>query len=355
MRYAATMSMKMMASQNGLLLPFAVYYAEKLGWHIFPIAPGTKNVALVKWGTEATCDPDKVRYWWTNRYVGANIGVACGPSGLFVLDLDVKDGKDGPFECALLELSNGLLPDTVRATTPSGGDHRFFNGTGRTTIGDKGGIAPGIDTRSYGGMVLVAPSYISNVGRYCWRTGINKFAQLPTWLEQLALRSYAPAVPQEPAVDLDQEINIAWAAHYLAHDAPPAIQGRGGEKTLLDVAGVLKDNAISEHMAVQLLFDFYNPRCEPQWSGDDAAIEDRLSAKVENAYAYLKQNAPGAGTAEAIFSADPLPPENAQQKLQDARAQIERTQTTIGGKPFPVVRTPKRKLAYVRKRKGSKS
>ena len=36
MRYAATMSMKMMASQNGLLLPFAVYYAGKLGWHVLP-------------------------------------------------------------------------------------------------------------------------------------------------------------------------------------------------------------------------------------------------------------------------------------------------------------------------------
>lgn len=76
------------------------------GWYIFPVNPcGSVNDAgspidkmphllrpgepyTIKWGTAATNDIAKViRYWtWSPN---ANIGVACGPSNLFVVDCDM--------------------------------------------------------------------------------------------------------------------------------------------------------------------------------------------------------------------------------------------------------------------------
>ena len=58
------------------------------GWHVFPCAPGGKRPALRgNWQKLATVDPDRVRAWWTRA--AYNIGVACGPSRLLVIDLDI--------------------------------------------------------------------------------------------------------------------------------------------------------------------------------------------------------------------------------------------------------------------------
>ena len=93
------------------------------GWFVFPCKPGTKDPA-VKWGTAATNDPEQVRRWWTEnpRY---NIGIACGPSGLVVIDLDVGEGKDGVQRWEELTDEHGT-PPTYTVGTPSGGRHHYF-------------------------------------------------------------------------------------------------------------------------------------------------------------------------------------------------------------------------------------
>ena len=56
------------------------------GWHVFPCAPGGKRPALRGNRQErATTGRDQVRAWWTRA--PCNIGIACGPSGLVVIDL----------------------------------------------------------------------------------------------------------------------------------------------------------------------------------------------------------------------------------------------------------------------------
>ena len=59
-------------------------------------------------------------------------------SGLAVLDLDQKDGKDGQTTLRVLELENGLLPPTLTQRTTSGGAHLIFNGKIKTTVGARG-------------------------------------------------------------------------------------------------------------------------------------------------------------------------------------------------------------------------
>jgi Bifunctional DNA primase/polymerase, N-terminal len=143
----------------------AAIQATEQGFCVFPCIPGTKRPA-VKWRSECeySSDPAYVAENWPDEH---NIGIACGPSGLLVVDLDVKNGLDG---IAALRQVVGMQvmgkqvmstgwPDTYEVSTPSGGRHLYFvnpghlgNGTGR--------LPAGIDIRGEGGLVLAAGSVI---------------------------------------------------------------------------------------------------------------------------------------------------------------------------------------------------
>jgi hypothetical protein len=123
---------------------------------VFPLVPGGKAPAVKNWEHRAATDPDRIRHCWT---AGAyNIGLATGPAGLVVIDLDMaKTGEKRPDECKLPGITSGLdvlavvaeragqpLPlDTYTVTTPSGGLHLYFAAPSdvelRNTAGDRGG------------------------------------------------------------------------------------------------------------------------------------------------------------------------------------------------------------------------
>jgi len=73
--------------------------AQARGLYIFPVTPGGKTPHPAAgyrdqagnfhgWGETATNDPDRITYFWTKVDPQANIGIACKPSGLLVVDLD---------------------------------------------------------------------------------------------------------------------------------------------------------------------------------------------------------------------------------------------------------------------------
>jgi len=57
------------------------------GWHVHPLAPRTKQPITAHGKDDASTNEAQVRAWWT-RTPNANIGIACGPSQLAVLDCD---------------------------------------------------------------------------------------------------------------------------------------------------------------------------------------------------------------------------------------------------------------------------
>ena len=122
----------------------------------------------------------------------------------------------------------------------------------------------------------------------------------------------------EPVVECDQPANIEWAIYHLRNDAPPAIEGEGGEFTTLKVAMTLRGYGISEHRTLELMLAHYNVdgKCVPLWEVDG---KNGLATKVENAFLYANLEAPGAATAEADFKDDPPPPLTAQELEQQRR------------------------------------
>lgn len=173
----------------------ALEYASR-GWHVFPAPPGRKQ------GYENAKDHDGRRWGASDdaeivtalfaKYPQANIGVATQESGLMVLDLDRKNGVDGIIWMMDQIATHGDLPQTVQATTPSGGWHIYFRTPeafdAKTCEGE---IAPGVDVRGYGGMVLAAPSINPQAETpYSWNNppGLFEVSDAPQWILNLLPR-----------------------------------------------------------------------------------------------------------------------------------------------------------------------
>ncbi|WP_371497656.1 bifunctional DNA primase/polymerase [Kitasatospora sp. NBC_00374] len=195
------------------LLLTAALAAAASGRHVFPLIPYGKRPAVKNWESRATLDPSRIRRCWSTRQY--NVGIACGPSGLLVVDLDTpKDSDDTPPEAwalpgihdghdvfaAICERHRQPLPDdTYTVRSPGGSTHLYFAalpGAGlRNTQGrDRGGLGWKIDTRAGGGLVVAAGS-LTPKGPY---TTVRDapVAPLPDWLATLL--TPAPLPPQKP-------------------------------------------------------------------------------------------------------------------------------------------------------------
>ncbi|MBR9893824.1 AAA family ATPase [bacterium] len=168
-------------------LDVALAWAE-VGIPIFPARAESKRPHVTGWQNKATTDPAQLRRWW-RKWPDAMPAIPTGSrSGIAVLDLDRKNGKDG-FE-TLRELGHdpdALSPHVI--STPSGGGHIYFRHVdGLRNSTDE--IGPGVDVRAYGGLVI-APGAINGKGSYGRLSGPLKriVADLPEW----------PAVLQSPA------------------------------------------------------------------------------------------------------------------------------------------------------------
>jgi hypothetical protein len=268
--------------------------------HIFPITPLAKYPPCFSDNLKrASNDPAQIKKW-AARFPGCNWGLACAKSNRIVVDVDTKPGKVGRdtfHALAVKHKAQGGFAKTFTASTPTGGTHLYYKcepGQHVNALG-KSGFGPDVDSTNY---VLLPGCKLADGTGYAVKYQAA-VADAPEWFfEYLKKREKSEHAPDAaPVVDLDTPGHIEWAIHFLKNDAPPAIEGRGGEATTLQVAGVLKDYGISRDMAKMLMAEHYNVpgTCDPEWSGTD------LDKKVDNAFDYLAETAPGQATAEAQF------------------------------------------------------
>ncbi|MEV4728743.1 bifunctional DNA primase/polymerase [Saccharopolyspora sp. NPDC049426] len=212
------------------------------GIHVFPLRPFSKrpfaNCPHCKTGhaaptvcrclaaeqpchglLAATTKPELIRQWWA-RTPSAGVGIATGPSGLVVLDLDRKDKAPSPaahdvpspvgdgLEAldALSIAAGASWPTTLTVATPSGGRHLYFRApTGLDVSSDATGrVGHQIDVRAQGGYVLAPGTSITSppedlVGTYRRVSTTTEVAALPDWLCQ---RVTPPATPAPVAPNL---------------------------------------------------------------------------------------------------------------------------------------------------------
>ncbi|UXY20750.1 bifunctional DNA primase/polymerase [Streptomyces cynarae] len=228
------------------LMTAALEAAER-GWHVFPLRPGTKRPALHgeaactrtgpcerghrKWEQRATTDPDRIRAAWSRAPF--NVGIATGPSGLVVVDLDVpkdKGSADAPCGAAtfgaLCERAGHAVPTTYRTRTASGGEHLYFTvPSGVRLTNTAGTVADSVDTRAWGGYVVAAGS-ITPTGPYEALCG-SEAVPLPAWLQTI-LQPPRKA-PEAPSVALTGQ-SRRYADVALTNEARNVAAAQVGER-----------------------------------------------------------------------------------------------------------------------------
>ncbi|MEU4954953.1 bifunctional DNA primase/polymerase [Streptomyces lavendulae] len=157
------------------------------GLAVFGLPPGGRRPARPGWQTRVLTHPDHVRRHWRD---GDNIGVACRPSRIIGLDLDV----DGDGQAVLAALCAGLgeeWPDTLTIATPSGGRHLYFRAPDGCTIASSSGgrtpLGPGIDVRGPGrrtGGYLIGPGSVVASTPYVILHD-SPIQELPSWIIRL--------------------------------------------------------------------------------------------------------------------------------------------------------------------------
>ena len=269
----------------------ALNYATRYQWATFPSKRRSKSPATLHGFKDASADPAQITAW-AKQDSAANIAFEPGRHGLVVVDFDRTDGDAGD----LLRRCDATAP-TKNATSPTGGVHRFYRlPPGETLPSTQNTPCPGVDIRSTGGYVLLAPSIVTYTGKdaikkgvpegytgaYRWANDLEP-ALIPTWLLQ-ALRT--PATPpaktfttQAPArTRKDDLATIGDAAAALGHLAP----GRCDDYTSWIATG----QALQELGPMGLaLWD--------TWSRDSAKYEEGECARK---WASFKRTGRGMGT-----------------------------------------------------------
>jgi hypothetical protein len=179
-------------------LEAAFQYVER-GLAIFPCEPGDKRPETPHGFKDASralrpYDHPRLKGFaqffqpdGTELLVNAqeNWAIEPGPHGFTILDLDPKNGSDKTW--AELVARHGSVT-TREVRTPKGGRHLWLRGT-LPTVNRK--LGPGIDTRCFGGYVLLPPSSVvfelnglERIGHYSWVDDTVPIAPLPAWITE---------------------------------------------------------------------------------------------------------------------------------------------------------------------------
>lgn len=223
------------------LLGAALSAADR-GWRVFPLRPDDKRPAIRDWQPRATCDHARITACWARTPY--NVGIACGPSGLVVLDLDVpkeegrrpagwtgeltRTGTDTlaavaekicePFPCA-----------SYSVVTGSGGTHLYFSAPAgeplRNTAGRIGWL---VDTRADGGYVVAAGSVVD--GRsYRVRTN-GEVDDLPGWVTTVLRPREELALTTRPVSIADIRHVSNYAAAALRSEVEHVLKAEAGTR-----------------------------------------------------------------------------------------------------------------------------
>ncbi|MCF7553776.1 bifunctional DNA primase/polymerase [Pseudonocardia sp. WMMC193] len=245
------------------LLRAALVHASR-GWRVFPLRAGDKRPAIKDWEARATTDPVRIRRAWL-REPRLNVGIACGPSNLVVIDLDTSDhGSVRPAEWDRPGIRDGVdvlaalaadhdepLPwETLSTQTPSGGEHWYFNAPeGRRIRNSAGWLGWLIDVRASGGYVVAAGSVVR--GRRYRSNDVDEVAPLPSWIAELLDDPAVPRPDLGPVLDIVGRRSQYAAAALRGEIEHVLAAGRGSRNASLNKAAF----ALGQLVAAGLLPD----------------------------------------------------------------------------------------------------
>lgn len=283
--YIVLSSVTWKVSQKGEAMPSlkveALAYARR-GWPIFPCNANKQPMVPLEEGghgvLDATTNIEQVTRWW-DRWPHANIGLDVAGAGFMVVDADQYKESFDPALYKVLQ-----LPATgLQAESPRGGTHLYYSIGAKETIANSSDkLAPAVDVRSFHGYVLLPPSR-TVAGVYSW-TSEGKAAYRTDEMVRLSNTAREKHSDRDKwIITPDLEENISSAVAWLKTKAKIAVQGQGGDHIAYATAAYMKSFGISEALALDLMWDHWNPRCSPPWSSNDF---EHFEKKINNGYSY---------------------------------------------------------------------
>lgn len=230
-------------------------------------------------------------------FPSGNFGVKLESTDL-VIDIDPRNfqGRKVVDEFNTL-IGFKIIGSSFTVRTGSGGAHVYFRKTGDFTI--RGAIKdfPGVEFKTAGQYVVGCGSIHPDTGNpyTCHTGGINSIVLCPQILLDLIARQDLGHEKYTPIEYTDDPQTKDRFIRYL-NTAPMAIEGQQGDRTTFAVAAVAHDFGLHPDIALELMVEHYNPKCEPPWAFGE------LKTKVYNAYRYSADVA-GAKSADNKFEA----------------------------------------------------
>lgn len=264
-------------SQNGSL---ALALAAR-GWYVFPCreqagspykskggqsitpqakAPYWDRTDLRNGKDDATTEAEKIRGWWA-RWPGALVGIYCEKSGIWALDVDIKNGLDGGKSLDTLCKANGALPVGAMQSTPTGGLHLLFTLPQEGRIPNNAGkMGAGLDLRSDG---YICTGTFPDGRGYTWLHPADwseipepgEPVPAPAWLVELARKTDRQQNPPPAALDTAMQAGTDAGAFWLNHFLQGAVNGNRNSNGFA-LACQLRDSGLSEGEAAGVMREY---------------------------------------------------------------------------------------------------
>lgn len=275
-------------------LDAAIGYAQR-GWYVVPLhgvndgrcscgreqcSAAAKHPRTAHGLLDATTDQEQIAEWWS-RWPRANVGIATGPSGLVVLDVDPRHGGDDSLAELRESLTVGDL-DTLSVLTGGGGAHYYFTTGGATVRSGASVLGNGLDIRATGGYVVAPPSQHISGNAYSWEADDALLARLPATLAATLLRERSTRAVSSTAT----------------HAVP--IPSGARNSTLASLAGSMRRTGMSADAIEAALAATNAERCDPP-------LEEREVRAIAQSVARYEASAPVADVSEDVDWDDNVP------------------------------------------------
>lgn len=280
------------------------------GWAPVPIPRGSKQPLRKGWPQLRFDEAEIARAFEEDGNVGLILGEASG--WLVDVDLDCEEAR---------ELAEQYLPPTDAISgRPSAPDsHRWYIAAGATTFKHQDPVDRSmiVELRSTGTQTVVGPSVHPNGERY---TVLDREpASVPAPMLTACVAALADAVIKQrhgtidPAAasgngrndagarigshpgrvghSHDSSSDVERRALAYLNEMPAAVSGQGGHNVTYTAAVALVHGfGIGTDRALAMLWDHFNPRCEPPWSEKELAhkVEDAATKSHDRPFGWLR-------------------------------------------------------------------
>jgi hypothetical protein len=256
--------------------------AARRGWKIFICKSDKTPIGIKHWKEEATRDELTISRW-AKQYPGG-LWARALEADVVILDLDIKNGKNGPKEFEHLQGCQPAEFAAPQVATATGGVHIHTDAKGRDYQNTVSRIAPGIDTKTAGGYVIIPSGPKSG---YRWLSDPDTpLPEAPAWAD-VAIRRISNLEGSAAPGEYQCSSPYGQAILKSACEAIAAAPGGKQEVTLNGrsyqigryVGGGLLDHepTVNDLIRAGLRMVDYNPRDE--WT--EAQIDKKVKAAVE--------------------------------------------------------------------------